>query len=476
MMKQDTIGHVLLVAAATICCGILAWRTLSLGRHVQEASIVQSRKGTKNALYTYSGENIKWAACGQVDNCPLECSSIEVPKDHFSINNFDNETFNIPLVRMRGKNATQNLLVNPGGPGGSGFAFMYDDALDIMDVIDESFHLLSFDPRGVNSSRPLATCYPDQGTRKRLSEIRATDPSRDSPDVYAWTANFVHACADTMGEAGRYINTPQTAADMNNILDAVRQDDMRVIIDGIANHFDWYGALIEGKDFIDTDKVLYGIFDECVKAGSNCTLSALADNSEELYRKFLDLTAKIRAEPISVYINSTLYGVLDYHSLWFNGGIRPRPSWPMDLGIHLKDGPSGPKYWPQGRTNLLDKLLPWYGNSSFAFAQNKLYYAKQQWRIPRTHGFVPRIDVETAHPLLVLSMTFDPVCPLASARVGAESFRGSRLVEVKGYGHCSQAMKSSCAVAHIRNFLQEGVLPDTHVQCEVDNEYYVKPE
>ncbi|KAK2882615.1 hypothetical protein FQN49_000187 [Arthroderma sp. PD_2] len=533
--SSRSLHHALLIAAATICCGLLVWQTFGLGQNMQHPSVIRSRQVTDDDISTYPGEHIQWEPCGQVDHRPLECSSIAVPKDQFNPSNFDNETFNIPLVRMRGKNATQNLLVNPGGPGGSGFAFMYGDALEIMRVIDESFHLLSFDPRGVNSSRPLATCYPDQETRKRLPEIKATDPSADSPEVYAWTTNFAHACSDTMGESGKYINTPQTAADMNNILDAVGQKDMaywgfsygsilgqtyatmfpdrskRVIIDGIASHFDWYGALIEDKDFIDSEKVLYGIFDECVKAGANCTLSALADTSEELYQKFMDFTAQIQAEPVSVYVNNSLYGVLDYHSLWFNGVYRAlyRPSgWysftdrlaklmqgdateaflaygfgdPFtrigdgDIVIHLNDGPSGSEHWPQERTKLLDQLLPWYANSSFAFSQNKLYYAKQQWRIPRTHTFKPRQNVETAHPLLVLSMTFDPVCPLASAKVATESFKGSRLVEVKGYGHCSQAMESSCAATHIRNFLQKGVLPDNHVQCEVDNKYYVKPE
>ncbi|EFQ96695.1 hypothetical protein MGYG_08619 [Nannizzia gypsea CBS 118893] len=533
--SSRSVYYALLVVGTTIFCGFLI-ETTGFVFGQGQASIIQSRQPSKGDKLTYPGEKVKWEPCGQVEDRPLECSSITVPKEHFNTNNANNnETFSIPLVRMRGKNATQNLLVNPGGPGGSGFAFIYGDAISLMAVIDESHHLLSFDPRGVNSSQPLATCYPDQETRKHLSEVRATDPSADSPDVYAWTTNFARACSDTMGDMGKYINTPQTAADMNSILDAVGQDDMvywgfsygsilgqtyatmfpdrskRVIIDGIANHFDWYNALIEDKDFIDSENVLFGIFDECIKAGSKCPLAALADSSQDLYQKFMDTVKEIKAEPRSVYVNNTLYGVLDYHSLWFNGVYRAlyRPSgWysfadrlaklmqgdateaflaygfgdPFmrtgdgDIVIHLNDGLSGEKHWPQERTELLDQLLPWYANSSFAFSQNKLYYAKQQWRIPRTHKFTPRDDVETAHPLLVLSMTFDPVCPLASAKVATQSFRGSRLVEVKGYGHCSQAVQSACATKHIRNFLQRGVLPDTHVQCDVDSEYYIKPE
>ena len=45
----------------------------------------------------------------------------------------------------------------------------------------------------------------------------------DSPKVYAWAHNFVRACAETMGEYAKYLNTPQSAADMNSILDALGQ-------------------------------------------------------------------------------------------------------------------------------------------------------------------------------------------------------------------------------------------------------------
>lgn len=528
----------LLIATAVICCGLIILRSLNFEQHIRPASLKyagQRRQGINSEVFKYPGERIEWKPCGQVNGRPLECSSIDVPMDHSANQSSDNRTFSVPLIRMRDENATQNLIVNPGGPGGSGFDMIYMDGEEIKSIIGEGFHLLSFDPRGVNSSRPLATCYPDQETRERLSGHHYTDPVGDSPEVYAWTTNFVHACSDTMGDYGKYINTPQTAADMNSILEALGQEDMvfwgfsygsllgqtyatmfpdrsrRIIIDGITNQFDWYEALIEDQDFIDSDKVLYGIFDECVKAGSNCTLSALADTTEDLYGQFLNFTAQLEKKPINVYVNSTLYGVLNYHSLWFNGVYRAlyNPSgWftftdrlaklmqgdatdaflaygfgdtftrvgDGDIVIHLNDAPSGTEYWPQERAKLLDMLLPFYKDSSFAYAQNKLYYTKQQWQIPRTHDYTPRKSVKTTHPLLVLSMSLDPVCPLASAKGATKTFEGSRLIEVKGYGHCSLAMKSSCATKHIRNFLYDGILPDDHVQCEVDNEYYVKPE
>ena len=61
--------------------------------------------------------------------------------------------------------------------------------------------------------------------------------------------------------------------------------------------------------------------------------------------------------------------------------------------------------------------------------------------------------METAHPLLILSTSYDPVCPLVSARSANEAFVGSQIIELKGYGHCSVAAASVCLARHVRAFL-----------------------
>lgn len=77
-----------------------------------------------------------------------------------------------------------------------------------------------------------------------------------------------------------------------------------------------------------------------------------------------------------------------------------------------------------------------------------------------------------AHPLLILSTTYDPVCPLISARSAQEAFEGSQIVEVKGYGHRSISVTSSCTAKIIREFLYKGSLPEVYTECEVDSPYF----
>lgn len=335
-----------------------------------------------------------------------------------------------------------------------------------------------------------------------------------------------------MAEYAAYINTPQTAADMNSILDAVGQKDMiywgfsygcllgqtyaglypsrarRVVIDGIVNQFEWYEGRFEVESFSDTDSVLGGFFDECMKA-EDCALSALAASGDELRDVVLSFMEGLRVQPQGVYVNNTVHGILDYDAVWYNGvfpALYKPPMWyslarnlyglirgnatdaflAYGVGeergdesnefVVLNDGRTGSSRWPQDREALLALVAPWMNGTSFGIGSLVAYYQKQQWAVPRTHSYVPRRGVETAHPLLIMSTSYDPVCPLVSARSANEAFAGSRIVEVEGYGHCSVAVGSVCAARHLRAFLYEGVLPDANVRCKVDSDYFVKPD
>lgn len=133
----------------------------------------------------YDGGHIKWVRCGDLKGRSLECSSITVPMDQFDSEYSGDRTFTLPPIRMRGKNASQNLLLNPGGPGGSGVEFIYRRGEHLSTIVGEGFHLLSFDPRGVNNSKPMASCYPDDEARREWSRVTASSVVHDSLEVYA---------------------------------------------------------------------------------------------------------------------------------------------------------------------------------------------------------------------------------------------------------------------------------------------------
>jgi len=104
-------------------------------------------------------------------------------------------------------------------------------------------------------------------------------------------------------------------------------------------------------------------------------------------------------------------------------------------------------------------------------------FDRASWTLPKTHDFHPQYHPEfpkfqTAEPILVLSTTFDPVCPLISAQKAHNSFKGAGFVEQKSYGHCSISMPSLCTAKHVRRYFYEGVLPESGATCDIDAEYF----
>jgi len=109
---------------------------------------------------------------------------------------------------------------------GSGVGFLWRKGEYLNKVVGEGFHLLSFDPRGVNGSIPRASCYFDSAQRTQNLVTKPWDVNYEAGDLFVRAENQAKACDDTTGEHGAYINTPQTAADMNSILDAIGQKEM----------------------------------------------------------------------------------------------------------------------------------------------------------------------------------------------------------------------------------------------------------
>ncbi|KIP03649.1 hypothetical protein PHLGIDRAFT_59395, partial [Phlebiopsis gigantea 11061_1 CR5-6] len=74
----------------------------------------------------------------------------------------------------------------------------------------------------------------------------------------------------------------------------------------------------------------------------------------------------------------------------------------------------------------------------------------------------------TAHPLLVVSLRYDPVCPLSNAQKVTARYRGARLLVQNSHGHCSPTAPSVCTAKHVRRYFEKGVLPAEGIVCEPD--------
>jgi pimeloyl-ACP methyl ester carboxylesterase len=91
-----------------------------------------------------------------------------------------------------------------------------------------------------------------------------------------------------------------------------------------------------------------------------------------------------------------------------------------------------------------------------------------QWKIRPKSRFVGPLAGNTSHPLLILSPSFDPVCPLKDAQAVQRRYTGSALLVQNSYGHCSLASPSLCTAKHLRAYFTKGTLPKDGTVCEVE--------
>lgn len=144
-----------------------------------------------------------WAACAQ----ELECATVVAPLDYQ-----DPAAGRISLSVSRKKASGVRrgvLVVNPGGPGGSGLgmpAFFANSALG------RAYDLIGFDPRGVGGSTAL-TC-------RSVPEIATTDSRPPDSEFAKWAAEAraaEEACEQSGGGIRRFVNTANTARDVDVI-------------------------------------------------------------------------------------------------------------------------------------------------------------------------------------------------------------------------------------------------------------------
>jgi hypothetical protein len=68
--------------------------------------------------------------------------------------------------------------------------------------------------------------------------------------------------------------------------------------------------------------------------------------------------------------------------------------------------------------------------------------------------------IKTSFPLMFLSNTADPVTPLYAGVKMARRFVDAGLVEQKSEGHCSLAAVSRCTLKRVREYFEEGKVPE----------------
>jgi pimeloyl-ACP methyl ester carboxylesterase len=137
------------------------------------------------------------------------------------------------------------LLVNPGGPGGSGLSLASNVAGGLDKKVASEYDIIGFDPRGVGSSVPALHCDPSFFAGVRPDYIPASTAAEQALEARAKA--YANACEQRFGWLLPHMTSADTARDMDSIRAALGQQQMSYLGDSYGTYLgELYGTLFPG--------------------------------------------------------------------------------------------------------------------------------------------------------------------------------------------------------------------------------------
>jgi pimeloyl-ACP methyl ester carboxylesterase len=224
-------------AAAVLLVAALAACTSSTGgaKAVTTMGPMTTSGGAPSPTATAPNTTVNWKPCPEVARQELgqtvpgwsfECGGIDVPQDWNHPAN--GKTYHIALIRARSDAQTNrigSLVVNPGGPGGSGVGLAIDLTQSLPKAVTSRFDIVGFDPRGVgHSTQVQCLTAADEDSLYGAEPDPKTQADFDA--IVALTKRAVSACGTKYGDQLALFSTEQAARDIDSVRQAVGDDKL----------------------------------------------------------------------------------------------------------------------------------------------------------------------------------------------------------------------------------------------------------
>jgi len=511
--------RIALLAASAILlagCSILPWAdgqspSPSPTATVDDGPVASGPPKDPFASPVYS-QTVSWKPCGE-----LQCATIQVPLDWSEPNG---ATIGIAVNRRLANdqgNRVGSLLINPGGPGGSGKELLqYFEPTAGKKLLDR-YDIIGFDPRGVGDSAPI-----DCGDGKALDAYYVQDfvilEQKDLDEATARNDAFAKACRATSGRIMQNADTVSSARDMD-VIRAVLGDDHlnylgfsygtqlgatyaeiypdkvgRLVLDGAVD------ISLSSEDQSITqaagfENALKNFIVWCHQQDS-CPLTGDVEQSRQ---QIADIAINARDETYPSDGGTPVAGNLMVYGMVVT--LYDQTSWEY-LELALKEvieRDTARTFYELGNFYLdrNGKTGEWLGNSTEAFtAIACLDSSQEDWTIAKQRDFARKIDAvaptfgwwfagsigcegwpyhademvntidkaKSAAPMLVVGTTNDPATPYKWAQSLAEQL-GATLLTFDGEGHTAYGRSNQCITDAVDGFLVDGVMPPSGVTC-----------
>lgn len=457
-------------------------------------------------------QTVSWKNCGE-----LECATIQVPLDWSTP---DGATIGIAVNRLLARdqeNRLGSLLINPGGPGGSGKDLLEFFAPTAGEKLLDSYDIIGFDPRGVGDSAPIIC-----GDGKALDDYFVKDfvvlEQKDLDLAAVRNEEFAKACREKSGPIVANVDTVSVARDMD-VIRAVLGDDQlnylgysygtqlgatyaeiypekvgRVVLDGAVDVSlpSEEQSITQAAGF---ENALKNFIVWCHEQES-CPLTG---DTEQGRQQIADVAITARDETYPAEGGTPVNGNLMVYGMVVT--LYDQASWEyLQLALEETMNRGTARMFYELGNFYLDRngeTGEWTGNSTEAFTViNCLDSPQEDWTIAKQREFASKIDevaptfgwwfagsagcegwpyhadqivksidkAKTAAPMLVVGTTNDPATPYAWAESLAIQL-GATLLTFDGEGHTAYGRSNQCITDAVDGFLVDGVMPPAGVTC-----------
>lgn len=508
--RRTRLAAVMLVAAflAAACSGPQAPDTSSNAGTGSPTPV----PGVAADLQPFYMQVLHWASCAN----GFQCTLLTVPMDY---DHPEQRSLHLAVIRLPAKDQKHrlgSLVINPGGPGGSGVGYALAAKQVISDDVRKRYDVVGFDPRGVGQSDAVH-CLSSTET----DAFYASDPTpADSAEIAGWqrtSADFANDCKTRVGELLKFIGTRDAARDMDvlrsalgdqrlnylgksygTFLGATYADELpthvgRMVLDGVIDPALTADQINLGQAQ-GFERATRAFLADCAKR-SDCAMGRDVDAGMTRLRTFLDgltdhpLRTSDPKRPLTegwgsygvaqaMYSKqlwpalrsalkaaqhgdgSPLLALADQYARRGSDGRYQGNLTDAEYAVNCIDRPqSGGVTQVESDASSFQQSAPTWG-SLLAWSALPCAY----WPYPPTDE--PKaISAPGSGPIVVVGTTRDPATPYEWAVSLAKELSNGHLVSYDGDGHTAYREGSSCVDSAVDAYLLRGVVPPDVKRC-----------
>jgi pimeloyl-ACP methyl ester carboxylesterase len=182
------------------------------------ASAGGSSAGQPTGSVIPAASTLRWHACtGELAQLGVpDCTTLSVPLNYADPGG-RHVTLALDMIPATAPASQQQgiMLVNPGGPGGSGLTLALAVARGLSPGVAADYDIVGFDPRGVGSSVPALSCDPSFFSGARPDYIPAS-PAAEQVQINL-AKLYADDCQQKFGWLLPYMTTQDVARDLDSI-------------------------------------------------------------------------------------------------------------------------------------------------------------------------------------------------------------------------------------------------------------------